>query len=78
MTKTGRQIIDVIGCKQEMLDQKTPSRNQQLTWLIAAVELLLLVEIERQAVVDNVAIDDDFCDDIRKSALEQWKINLKR
>jgi hypothetical protein len=66
MTRTGLQIIDVLGCKQEWLDQKTPSRNQQLTWLIAAVELLLLVEIERQAVVDNVAIDDDFCDDIRK------------
>jgi hypothetical protein len=78
MTRTGLQIIDVLGCKQEFLDQKTPSRNQQLTWLIAAVELLLLVEIERQAVADNVAIDDDFCDDIRESALEQWKINLKR
>ena len=58
LTPVQRRIITALGAKQIHGEQFSEKPQLILTWVTEALELLLLREIERAAVEDNIDIGD--------------------
>jgi hypothetical protein len=77
------RILTLLGCKQRMIEQEDQNdveliHRRQMIWLVEAVQLLLALEIERQAERDNVdTVTGDFVEDMRQKGVEVWDEDIK-
>ena len=73
------RILTLLGMKQRWIEHHDDDDliRRELGFVVEAVELLLLLEMERAAQKDNVDMDGDFIGDVKTCALELWDEQTK-